>query len=339
MAHNSRARNKSRVSDSPYTPHPTPPPRPGASTRGVRNASLTVPDEPQPSGTQATNVPPHYHLLPTVPSLFTGTLETSLDAILTFNHTHGHASGMREVIDALLRPVSTSTNWPALLRSVYISDTTNNKIDAHNTTTGRESLEELLCLVTRTLLPEQITENRSLMARLYERRKHLAIRLVLRYDMLREWKEGTSGVASLPPPAASVSVSTARDEEEVEGGHTQVQTQNQRRRLMPNIIPTLIAAPQGGWTTHAVRKRMKHHITELDEYLLLSDKEIATWSDRTLLGMASQITLQWQWLRGNNAVLEEMELGGYEELEGKAGECEWIADDCGTRKRIEKEVD
>jgi hypothetical protein len=199
---------------------------------------------------------------------------------------------------------------------------------------GRELLEEILCLVTRILLPEQIAENRGLMARLYERRKHLAIRLVLRYDMLREWKEG-GGVASVPPPVAACAA--AVQEENWVGHHSGISTPGARRRLMSNIIPTLIAAPPGGWTTHAVRERMKHHITSIDEYLLLSDSAMAAWSDRTLLGMASQITLQWQWLRGNNAVLEEMEVGNYEELEGRAEECEWIADDVGKRRRVEKE--
>jgi hypothetical protein len=319
MAHNRRARTASRHSDSPYTP----PPRPGVSTRGVNRALSLAPDESQ-SSAQSTNIPPHYLLPPTVPSPFTGTLETSLDAILFFSRIHGHHAGMQEVIDTLLRPVCPSTNWPVLLRTVYISNPNS---------TGRDLLEGILCLVTRTLLPEQIAENRGLMARLYERRKHLAIRLVLRYDMLREWREGIGGVPSVPPPAA---VSTVQDEE-ARGQHPEISTPGLRRKLMPNIIPTLIAAPPGGWTTHAVRERMKHHITSLDNYVLLSDAEISSWSDRTLLGMASQITLQWQWLRGNNAVLEEMEVGNYEELEGRAEECEWIADDVGKRRRVEKE--
>jgi hypothetical protein len=158
------------------------------------------------------------------------------------------------------------------------------------------------------------------MARLYERKKQLAIRVVLRYDMLRGWKGDSVGVASLGPSEDM----DMNAEMEVEGEKWDGM---RRRRLMRNVIPTLIAAPPGGWTTHAVRERMKHHVTELDRYLLLSDEEIAGWSDETLLGMTAMVVMQWMWLRGNNEVLEEMEVGGYEELEGKADECEWVVDD------------
>jgi hypothetical protein len=186
-----------------------------------------------------------------------------------------------------------------------------------DTDPGRAALEEVLCLVTRTLLPEQITENRSAMARLYDRKKQLAIRLTLRYDMLRDWKFGGTGhtmaIASLPAPASR--------------GTTDIQIEGPRRAFMPNIIATLIAAPVGGWTTHAVRERMKHHVTDLDKYLLLDDEKVSSWSDQTLLSMTAQVILQWQWLRQNNDVLGEMEIFGYEELDGKADECEWIADE------------
>ncbi|KAJ4371124.1 hypothetical protein N0V83_004340 [Neocucurbitaria cava] len=104
-------------------------------------------------------------------------------------------------------------------------------------------------------------------------------------------------------------------------------TPHRRRPLMPNILSTLIAAPPGGFTTLAVRERMKHHITDLDDYLLLSDEKVGGWSDVVLVGMTSQIVLQWQWLRQNNEILGDMEVGGWEELEGKADECEWIAEE------------
>lgn len=84
---------------------------------------------------------------------------------------------------------------------------------------------------------------------------------------------------------------------------------------------------------------MKHHITDLDNYLLLTDEMVARWSDAMLVGMTSQIVLQWQWLRRNNEVLLDMEVLGWEELEGRADECEWIADDVkkGGVGRKEKE--
>jgi hypothetical protein len=314
MAQPVRGRTASRAqraysinSDSPFTPHASPPPtarRAGAGTRGVR--ANTVDSEAPPDVTvQVKRIPPHYGLPPTVPSPFTGSLEASLDAILEWGSQQPDAQC---VVDALLQTVVSSTNWPLLLRTMYLN--------GEETGRSRELMDSFLFLVTRTLLPEQIAENRNLMARLYDRKKQLAIRLVLRYDMLREWKMDHTWH---PMAVQSVAPSGIRPPAPVPS--------TSHRALLPNIISTLIAAPPGGWTTHAVRERMKHHVTGLDAYLLLTDEKVGSWSDETVLNMASQIVLQWQWLRQNNEVLEEMEINGYEELEGKADECEWIADD------------
>ncbi|KAH8700058.1 hypothetical protein GQ44DRAFT_718037 [Phaeosphaeriaceae sp. PMI808] len=168
---------------------------------------------------------------------------------------------------------------------------------------------------------------------MYERRKQLAIRLVLRYDMLRGWKvDGRwSGVcvASLPPtlPQIRGDKESGRRELGLDSSMDVEGKASSRRPFMPNIISTLIAAPHDGWTTRAVYDRMKHHVTGLDTYLLLSDEEIEAWSDQTLLNMTSQVILQWQWLRRNNDILEDMEVHGYAELDGKADDNEWIADD------------
>lgn len=189
---------------------------------------------------------------------------------------------------------------------------------------GRYLLEELLFLVTRTLLPEQVLENREAMRRLYDRKKQLAIRFVLRYDMLREWKTGDTQhavtVASLPPPTGQVGVPGPRPARDAKATPY-------RRRLMPNIIATLIVAPPGGWTTHGVKERMKHHVTPLDDMLLLTDEEVSEWSEERLTSMAVQVILHWQWLRQNTEELLNMEVNGWEELEGKADECQWFADD------------
>lgn len=316
MAHNPRGRTSSRpqraysiTSDSPFTLHATPPPtarRSGAGTRGVRANTVDSEVLPEPP-VQATRIPAHYSLPPTVPSPFVGDLETSLDAILDWGITQ---AGAQCIVDALLQPVDARTNWPLLLRTVYIHNSAQNS--------SREQLESFLFHLTRTLLPEQIAGNRTLMARLYGKKKQLAIRLVLRYDMLRDWKMDHTwhpmAVASVGPSGAVAPLPI-------------VPTKEGRKGLMPNVISTLIAAPEGGWTTHAVRERMKHHITALDAYLLLTDEKVASWSDETVLSMASQMALQWQWLRQNNEILQEMEVNGYEDLEGKADENEWIADD------------
>ncbi|OAL06332.1 hypothetical protein IQ06DRAFT_362611 [Phaeosphaeriaceae sp. SRC1lsM3a] len=347
MAPNPRSRTAPRIpTASPYTPTPPPARRAGVSTRGIHvvdpeNTFLTPPPAASPVSTHAAA---HYSLAATVPSPFTGTLDASLDLILDFGREHADANaGVQTVVDTLLRPVDSGTNWPILLRGVYLR------------AKGREMLEEILFLVTRTLLPEQVAENREMMARMYERKKHLAIRMVLRYDMLREWNG--EGVASVAPPAGVVTAKTnghanangngalhgirgGDADGDVEMRDADATTINvwKRRELMPNIIATLIAAPEGGWTTHAVRERMKHHPTSLDTYMLLSDEAVSKWSDQNLLCMTAQIALQWQWLRNNNEMFAEMEVYAYEDLEGKADECDWIVDDARRRRGVAIDV-
>ena len=228
---------------------------------------------------------------------------------------------MQNLIDTLLKPVDTKTNWCVVVYSIR----------AGPPEQRRDLIEELLFLLTRTLLPEQIVENRGLMARLYNAKKQLAMRLALRYDMLREWKmeagtyhrDQAVTVASEPPPERTNLPAPA----------PAAVSEDVRRKfpfrcpLLPNIIPTLMAAPPGGFTTHGVRERMKHHVTELDAYLLLEDEEVAGWTGLKLQTTVIQVLLHWQWLRQNNAVLDEMEVHGWEDLEGKADESEWIAED------------
>ncbi|KAF2626217.1 hypothetical protein BU25DRAFT_300987, partial [Macroventuria anomochaeta] len=164
-------------------PHPTPRPSPAppltrrSGTRGVRATSITSDAAPPTEAPQATRIAPHYFLSPTVPGPFTGTLEASLDAILQWGKLHPSTTA---IVTTLLEPVSKSTNWPLILSTFSTPSTLSPKL-------SRFLLEEFLFLVTRTLLPEQIAENRLAMGRLYDRKKQLAIRLVLRYDMLREW--------------------------------------------------------------------------------------------------------------------------------------------------------
>ena len=170
------------------------------------------------------------------------------------------------------------------------------------------------------------------MGRMYDRKKHLAIRVLLRYDMLRGWKmaapsagtyrESAMAVASVPAAGGD---DVAPPPGEIPGAEPE--RFPHRRARMPNVMATLIAAPEGGFSTHGVRERMKHHVTDLDGWLVLKDEEVARWWDRMLVAKTSQVVLQWQWLRRNNEIMEEMENGGWEELEGRADECEWVADD------------
>ncbi|KAF3006507.1 hypothetical protein E8E13_004899 [Curvularia kusanoi] len=296
-------------------------------TRGLRANSNAADTVPSIEAAHPARIPHHYYLPPTVPSPFYGTLEASLDAILEWGLLDAATTPVKE---ALLQVVSTSTNWPQLLNSAFGQESSVKCEQA------RFLLEELLFLITRTLLPEQIAENRAAMGRLYNRKKHLAIRLVLRYDMVREWMMGEGPVSkrdmsvlSVPPTiiagnssALAEPVDTPMDE----AGEKPRETVYKRRELMPNVWPTLIAAPSKGYPTHGVKDRMKHYITPLDNYLLLTDEEVSQWSDKGLIIRISQIVLQWQWLRQSNETLEEMEIGGWKELDGKAEECEWVAE-------------
>ncbi|KAF1347463.1 hypothetical protein EJ07DRAFT_185233 [Lizonia empirigonia] len=154
--------------------------------------------------TGTTRIPPHYLLAPTVPSPFAGTLESSLDAILFWKRSHPLTT---KVADVLLRPVSETTNWPSLLPTLFGS------VSALEADLGRLLLEDLLFLVTRTLLPEQIAENRAAMARLYHEKNHSSVRLVLRYDMLRHGSAGKRdlSVASVPPTHVATTTQIATD--------------------------------------------------------------------------------------------------------------------------------
>lgn len=324
---NSRA-NSIIPDDSHPTPRPSPVPLPQptrhSGARGVRAASHTS-DVPFTEVPKATQLPAHYFLAPTVPSPFTGTLEASLDAILDWGTLHASTTVVKET---LLRPVSTSTNWPTLLMAAF------GPASIPDVKLRRALLEELIFLITRTLLPEQIAENRLAMGRLYDRKKQLAIRLVLRYDMLREWTmgEGPIGkrdlsVASVPPIAAAISGRTETVRTPVKDRGRQDEDEGYKRReLMPNVWPTLITAPTSGYTTYGVRERMKHYVTPLDDYLLLGDQTMGGWSETTLVIRTSQLVLQWQWLRQKNRTLEEMEENSWEELDGRADECKWIAE-------------
>ncbi|KAF1831750.1 hypothetical protein BDW02DRAFT_556225 [Decorospora gaudefroyi] len=310
--------NRNRTQSNTPNTTPCPTRRNGITTRSVRAISIEIAPEEAPRQTKnkASPLPPHYLLPPTTPSPFPGTLDASLDAILawgkeTATTTHIPTPGLQPITDTLLQPVRKETNWPKLLSAL-----------------PRVLVEDVLFLTTRTLLPNQIAENRGALTRLYDKKKQLAIRLVLRYDMVLGWKMKPSShqreqaitVASVPPPA-----DPAAPGNEGNGG-------SKREKLLPNVITTLIAAPAGGYTTGVVRERMKHHVTDLDVCLLLDDDEVAAWSDWRLVYKTAEVMLLWQWLRANNEILEDMEVHGWEELDGRADDCEWIAEEMKTKK-------
>jgi hypothetical protein len=269
-----------------------------------------VPEKPD---VEQVHVPPHYLLPPTHPSPFQGTLEASLDALLDFGRIHPNSM---PIMNILRKDVSTTTNWRDVLLAALVPE---ERKAAGN---SRLLLEELFMLATRTLLPEQIAQNRACMRRMYDARRTVSIRMSLRYDMLREWtKWGNNHFlvveSRLPVRNMDACVST----EEYDKRHPG------RRPLLPNVWATLIAAPAPGYGSHKVESAMKHHVTGLDKWLMLGDESVAAWSTETVMQMVMQVLLQWQWLRHNTERMEDMEVRGWEDVEGRADECEWVRDD------------
>jgi len=317
-------------------------PKPGSDHSNVQKIPTT--DAPEPPRRPNFQLPAYWALTPTVPCPFSGTLEASLDAILEWGRQWGGGKAGAEVcniVATLLGDVDPRTNWPVIIRGLFLN-AGRESAAMQILYGGRQLAEELLFLATRTLLPEQIVENRGALARVYDEKRHLAIRLVLRYDMLREVKvRGSSKDARLH---AVVVNSVAPQEELLVVGPSRAAQQQQsepmspnqsqrpsldRRPLLPNIWPTLILPPPHllahGYLTHGYRERMRHHVTDLDPLLLYTDDEVHSWSEATLVARTATVLLMWQWMRKNNEVLADMEIGGWEDLDSKAEECVWVA--------------
>ncbi|KAF2243782.1 hypothetical protein BU26DRAFT_523367 [Trematosphaeria pertusa] len=267
-------------------------------------------DEPTQTGTPPpapqTKVPAHYKLPPTVPSPFAGTLDASLDAILEFAALHPQ---LRPATTTLLKDPERTTNWGEVLSTVLA-----------NPLNGRELLEEFLFLVTRTLIPEQIAQNRALLFRLHSVKRQLSVKIVLRYDMLREWTKRDSNqlIVMESKPPAKVPVPPPAPLQNLQYPN--------RRPLMLNMLPTLVQAPAEGYATKKLSDAMRHHATELDHHMLLTDEVVASWGTIRVLTAAAGAALQWQWLRENTETLAEMEVHGWEDLDMRADECEWVRD-------------
>lgn len=267
--------------------------------------------------TDRIHLPPHYFLAPTDPTPFKGTLENSLDYTLEFGRCYPDALALMDVIR---QPVTPSTNWARLLLMMFDCAHDNDR------PIGRLLLEDLFFLVTRLLLPEQIAQNRKLMARMYEAKRTQSIRTILRYDMMLEWTKRSGNhyaiVESRPLP---------KSEETVAPIGSELLVAYQRRQpgrvpLCENVWPTLLAGPREGWGTFKRAEAMKHHVTELDKLLMYTDEEVDGWMAGKLLNKTQHVLLMWQWLRKNTEKLEDMEVDCWRELGGRADECGWVRD-------------
>ncbi|KAF2449358.1 hypothetical protein P171DRAFT_427563 [Karstenula rhodostoma CBS 690.94] len=226
-----------------------------------------------------------------------------------------HANSM-SIMNVLRQCATTTTNWRDLLVAMLELEEKKAMGDS------RVLLEELFFLATRTLLPEQIAQNRACMHRMYEAKRTLSIRVILRYDMLREWTKRSNNhflIVESRPPVRTMKASVSAEE--------YGQLHSGRRPLLSNVWATLVAAPMQGYGSYKVESAMKHHITGLDKWLMFGDEEVAGWNTETLVQMVMQALVQWQWLRDNTERMEDMEVRGWEDLEGRADECEWVRDD------------
>ncbi|CAI6325207.1 unnamed protein product [Periconia digitata] len=283
--------------------------RKGLGLRSTRAFTILSDRASVDADTPSTKIPPHYGFPPTIPSPFVGDLPTALDAILVFGSQYPQ---LKTLTHTLIQDVDHKTDWVNLFQSVLTAH-------AANPLDGRQLLEELLFLITRTLLPEQIAENRRFMYYVYGQRHTLATRLSLRYDMLRQWKKGSPNqnmtIESKEAPDPPITPPPVKNNPRFPN----------RRGLMPNIIPTLIAAPEYGYNKRQ-SDCMKHHITELDELLLFSDETVEKWGTVTLLVKLAAAVSHWQWLRENNETFYDMQVNNYAELDGKADDCDWVRD-------------
>jgi hypothetical protein len=286
--------------------------------------------EPELAARYTRKLPAHYLLPPTIPLLFEGTLEASLDALLELQQS---VPELLPVVTALVMGKK-GTDWPTLFCTVLTlkrghteahkdnikrKDTVTacpqqNSSYANKCTKGRYLLTTLLFLFTRLLLPNQILENRRYMTRLYSDHRGTYVRLLLRYDMLLPWKKNGNHYLVVPAePSQGVPPQLDWNKDEL------------RRPLYPNIWASLLAPPKGGYATKSVGEKLRHHITELDGYLLVRDVEVDSWGDRELITKMATVVGVWLWIREMNEILDDMEVNGWEGLMNLVGN-EWFLD-------------
>jgi hypothetical protein len=286
--------------------------------------------EPETATRYAGKLPAHYLFPPTVPLHFDGTLEASLDALLELQQS---VPELLPVVTALAEGKK-GIDWPALFcavlalkRSHVETHEENIKTEetvitcpkkkssyAYKHTKGRYLLTALFLLLARLLLPNQILENRGYMTRLYSERRGTYVRLLLRYDMLFPWKKDGNHYLVVPAePCQGVPPPLDWNNDEL------------RRPLYPNIWASLLAPPKEGHVTKSVGEKLRHHITELDGYLLVGDEEVEGWGDKELVTKLATVVGVWLWIREMNKKFDDMEVNGWEELVDLM-ENEWFLD-------------
>lgn len=108
---------------------------------------------------------------------------------------------------------------------------------------------------------------------------------------------------------------------------------------MLNIWPTILM-PLVGNPTRNLLGQMKHHCTQLDDMLLLTDEEVAGWPVTGLLVRLSMALLEWQALVRNNEMMSDLQANNWEEMVHAAAENPYIGDnrpaECLSKKEKEE---
>lgn len=76
----------------------------------------------------------------------------------------------------------------------------------------------------------------------------------------------------------------------------------------------MLTPPKEGFVTKSVGEKLRHHITELDGYLLNGNEEVDKWGDSQLVVKLGSVVSVWLWIRKINEKFGDTEMHGWNEL-------------------------
>ncbi|KAF2110614.1 hypothetical protein BDV96DRAFT_666976 [Lophiotrema nucula] len=265
-----------------------------------------------------------YTLPPTVPSPFAANLQASLDALTAFGRVH---PVLNDLVTGLQGPHDQQPNWAELLQK--------------HLPTSRQALNELFLLVTRTLIPNQVAENREECKGYYDRDPSGGnLQIIVRYDAFFRWKklrgnpvrvnndgqtfsfDGKKAAVADLHPYVNVNAPVA-PAPSLTTPYTGV------RPLLPNTISTLIFATRPtpttdnphGYSAERNNVNMAHHVTILDEMLFTSEQEVQQLLDNMFqVRFTVAVQQMWMKLRHSNEQFRALAAIGYEGLVWRPGE-------------------
>ncbi|KAF2193677.1 hypothetical protein K469DRAFT_789651 [Zopfia rhizophila CBS 207.26] len=142
-------------------------------------------------------------------------------------------------------------------------------------------------------------ESRELMQQLHTEHSKTNVRFRLRYRHVAGWAAQARSTAMLRQPSTRLDAAAS-------AAHV--------LPFNPNLLATIIAAPEGHYRTDTVRKRMRHHATDFDQYLTHTDETARGWSEQQFITMLSAVLPARQALRQNNEEFLEKTATDWENL-------------------------